>query len=40
MLENLKRREHSENVGVDGRMILEWILDKWGWRVHLVQSRD
>jgi hypothetical protein len=26
--ENLKRRDHSENLGVDGRMILESILQK------------
>jgi hypothetical protein len=28
LLENLKRRDHSEAFGVDGRIILEWILDK------------
>jgi hypothetical protein len=27
-LENLKRREYLENLGVDGRKILEWILSK------------
>jgi hypothetical protein len=24
--ENLKGRDHSKNLGVDGRLILEWIL--------------
>jgi hypothetical protein len=32
LLENLKRRDHSEDLGVDGRIILEWILRKWGWK--------
>jgi hypothetical protein len=26
--ENLKGRDHSEDLGVDGRIILEWILGK------------
>jgi hypothetical protein len=26
--EHLKRRDHAENVGIDGRIILEWILEK------------
>jgi len=26
---NLKKREHLENPGVDGRIILRWILGKW-----------
>jgi hypothetical protein len=26
--ENLKRRDHKEDLGVDGRVILEWILRK------------
>jgi hypothetical protein len=26
--ENLEGREHSEDLGVDGRIILEWILGK------------
>jgi hypothetical protein len=25
--ENLKRRDHFENLGIGGRMILEWILE-------------
>jgi hypothetical protein len=26
--ENLKRRDYAEELGVDGRIILEWILGK------------
>jgi Asp-tRNA(Asn)/Glu-tRNA(Gln) amidotransferase B subunit len=26
--ENVNERDHSENLGVDGRIILEWILGK------------
>jgi hypothetical protein len=26
--QNLKKRYHSEDVGVDGRIILKWILNK------------
>jgi hypothetical protein len=26
---NLKKREHLENTGVDGRIILRWIFGKW-----------
>jgi hypothetical protein len=29
-LENLKRIYHSEDLGVEGRIILEWIVDKYG----------
>jgi hypothetical protein len=25
-LENLKGKDHSEDIGIDGRIILEWIL--------------
>jgi len=31
--ENLKGRDHAEDLGVDGRIILEWILGKYGGRV-------
>jgi hypothetical protein len=24
---------HSEDLGVDGRIILEWILEKWGGKM-------
>jgi hypothetical protein len=27
--ESLKGRDHSENLGVDGMIILEWILQKY-----------
>jgi hypothetical protein len=27
-LKNLKRRDHSEDLGTDGKTILEWILGK------------
>ena len=26
---NMRAREHLENVGVDGTMILRWMLKKW-----------
>jgi hypothetical protein len=29
-LENLKERDHSDELGIDGRIILEWILGKYG----------
>jgi hypothetical protein len=32
-LENLKGRDHSEDLGVDGWIILEWILRKQGGKV-------
>jgi len=30
-LENLKERDHSKDLRIDGRTILEWILGKWGF---------
>jgi hypothetical protein len=27
--ENLRKRDHLENPGVDGRIILRWIFRKW-----------
>jgi hypothetical protein len=32
-LENLKGRDHSEDLGIDGKIILEWILGKQGGEV-------
>jgi hypothetical protein len=28
-LENLKERDHLEEPGVDGRIVLRWIFRKW-----------
>jgi hypothetical protein len=33
LLENQKGRDHSEDKGVDGNIILEWILGKLGGKV-------
>jgi hypothetical protein len=35
-MENLKGRDRSEDLGVDGRIILEWILGKYGGKVWTV----
>jgi hypothetical protein len=29
-LENLKVRDHWEDLGVHGKIIFEWIVGKWG----------
>jgi len=40
----MKGRDHPENLGVDGNLILERILEKTGWEyvdwVHLAKDRD
>jgi hypothetical protein len=33
VFENLKARSHLGEVGVDGKIVLEWILEKFGMRV-------
>jgi hypothetical protein len=33
LVDNLKGRDHLEDLAVDGRIILKWILNKWGRRV-------
>jgi hypothetical protein len=32
-MENLKERDHLEDLGVDGKIILERILQKWDGKV-------
>jgi hypothetical protein len=32
-LENLKGRDHLEDLSVDGKITLEWILEKEGGKV-------
>jgi hypothetical protein len=34
-LENLKGRDHLEDLGVDGRIVLKWILGNWGYMVYI-----
>jgi hypothetical protein len=40
----VKVRDHSEDLGIDGNIILELMLEKHGWEVvdwmHLAQDRD
>jgi hypothetical protein len=42
-LKNLKGRDHSENLCINGKLILRWILEKQ-WEVldwiHLTEDRD
>jgi hypothetical protein len=40
---NLMERDHLEDAGVDGSIILKWILRKWDegtYRIDLAQRRD
>ena len=40
---NPRKKDHLEDVGVDGRIILKWIFRKWNggmdW-IDLAQDRD
>jgi hypothetical protein len=33
LLENLKGRNHAEDISIDGKIIFEWILGKWGGKL-------
>jgi hypothetical protein len=33
LVRNLEGRDHSEDLGVYGKIILKWILGKWGGKV-------
>ena len=40
---NLREGDHLEDRGVDGNIILKWILGKWVWGmdwINLDQDRD
>jgi hypothetical protein len=41
---NLRERDHLEDPGIDGRIILRWIFRKWDWGgmdwVDLTEDRD
>jgi hypothetical protein len=40
--ENLVERDFLEEAGIDGRIILKWIFNKWDWGIKwidLVQDR-
>jgi len=38
--EGLKGRDHFEDLGVDGMIILELMLGKWGGEVYVVYASD
>jgi hypothetical protein len=40
---NSKRGDHSEDIHIDRKIILEWIVGKWSEKlrtVHLAHDRD
>jgi hypothetical protein len=39
-LVNLKGIDHLENLGVDGKIILEWNYGNWVGCIHVAQCRN
>jgi hypothetical protein len=40
-MESLKGRDHSEDLSVDGRIILKWVLGREGVdSIHVAQDSD
>ena len=40
---NLRERDHLEDPGEDGRIVLRWVFREWGWDmdcIGLAQNRD
>jgi len=37
---NLRERDHLEDPGIHGRMILRWIYRKWDVGIDMAQVRD
>ena len=33
---NLREGDHLQDAGVDGRIILKWIFDKWGGGINWI----
>jgi hypothetical protein len=42
-LGNLRERDHTKDPGVDGRVMLKWVIEKWNGGIDLIdvaQHRD